>query len=67
MVAARLAELPARAVQAATRALRAGPDLPLREGLALERELFEAVVQTADAREGVQAFLERRPASFHHA
>jgi len=67
VVAARLAELPACAVQAATRALRAGADLPLREALALERELFEGVVQTADAREGVHAFLEHRPASFHHA
>ncbi len=65
-IAARIAELPARAVQAAKHALREGRDLPLREGLALEREQFEGVLQTADAREGVQAFLQRRPASFQH-
>jgi enoyl-CoA hydratase/carnithine racemase len=66
-LATRLAGLPARAVQAAKRALRGGFDLPLQEGMALEREQFESVLGTADAREGVQAFLERRRPSFRHA
>jgi enoyl-CoA hydratase len=65
-MATRIAQLPARAVQAAKHALREGRDLPLREGLALEREQFEAVLQTDDAREGVQSFLERRPPAFRH-
>jgi enoyl-CoA hydratase/carnithine racemase len=63
-LAARLAALPATAVQSGKRAVAEGAELRLSEGLALERDLFAATTQTADAREGVAAFIERRPASF---
>jgi enoyl-CoA hydratase len=63
-LAARLAALPAAAAQNAKRAVAEGAELPLAEGLALERHLFAATIQTADAREGVAAFIERRPPSF---
>src|SRR3990172_5118179 len=37
-----------------------GTDLPLREALALERELIEPLFNTEDAREGLKAFVEKR-------
>lgn len=58
---------PARAVQAAKRALRGARSLPLAAGLDLERSSFEHVLAISDAREGVAAYLERRSPSFSHA
>jgi len=37
-----------------------GATLPLKEGLAIERETFSRCFDTADMKEGVTAFLERR-------
>jgi enoyl-CoA hydratase len=45
----------------AKRAIDEGLDLPLEEGLALERQLFVEVSGTKDAGIGVRAFLERGP------
>jgi enoyl-CoA hydratase len=52
------------AVAAAKRALREGADLPLGQALALEAELFGAMFATADQKEGMGAFLEKRPPRF---
>jgi len=52
------------AVAAAKRALREGADLPLGQALALEAQLFGALFATADQKEGMRAFLEKRPAKF---
>jgi enoyl-CoA hydratase len=52
------------AVAAAKRALRAGADLGLAQGLALEAEAFAALFATEDMREGTRAFLEKRAARF---
>jgi enoyl-CoA hydratase len=52
------------AVAAAKRALREGADLPLGQALALEAELFGALFATTDQKEGMRAFLEKRPAKF---
>jgi enoyl-CoA hydratase len=52
------------AVAAAKRAMREGADLPLAQGLALEAELFGGLFATADRREGMQAFLGKRPPKF---
>lgn len=52
------------AVQAAKEAVIRGLDLPLEEGLWLEQFLAEPVRQTREAREGVQAFLEKREPEF---
>jgi enoyl-CoA hydratase len=49
------------AVAYAKRAVREGEDLPLDRGLALEQELFAALFGTADQKEGMRAFLEKRP------
>ncbi|GBD85460.1 putative enoyl-CoA hydratase [bacterium BMS3Abin02] len=55
---------PTVAYGAAKRALDEGLRLPLEEGLAVEREGFVEAFRSADAREGVQAFLAKRPATF---
>jgi enoyl-CoA hydratase/carnithine racemase len=52
------------ATQAALRAIRTGLDSPLGEGLAREAELFGELCETADKKEGTQAFLEKRPPKF---
>jgi enoyl-CoA hydratase len=52
------------AVAAAKRALRAGADSGLAQGLALEAEAFGLLFATEDMREGTKAFLEKRPARF---
>jgi enoyl-CoA hydratase/carnithine racemase len=51
-------------VQAAKEAVNAAEDLPLQEGLRLERRLFHALFATDDQKEGMSAFLEKRPANF---
>jgi enoyl-CoA hydratase/carnithine racemase len=55
---------PTRAVAAAKRALNAGFGLPVSEGLLIERDAFNETFATEDAREGVAAFIAKRPAEF---
>lgn len=52
------------AVQAAKEAVNAAEELPLQEGLRLERRLFHSLFATDDQKEGMKAFLEKRPANF---
>ncbi len=52
------------AVAAAKRVLRAGADVGLAQGLALEAEAFGLVFASEDMREGTSAFLAKRPAKF---
>jgi enoyl-CoA hydratase len=52
------------AVRCALEAIRRGVDLPLREGERIEADLFGLVATTEDMREGMAAFLEKRPARF---
>lgn len=52
------------ALAAAKAAVRAAFELPLSGGLAHERELFLACFASDDKREGVAAFLGKRPAEF---
>jgi enoyl-CoA hydratase/carnithine racemase len=49
------------AVRAAKEAVYRGLGMPLEDGLALELDLFNRVMDTEDAREGPAAFAERRP------
>jgi enoyl-CoA hydratase/carnithine racemase len=51
-------------VQAAKECVNAANELPLQEGLRLERRLFHSLFATADQKEGMSAFLEKRPANF---
>lgn len=59
-----IAAKPPLAVRAAKQAVRAAEELPLSEGLRLERALFCQLFATADRREGLAAFAEKRPAKF---
>jgi enoyl-CoA hydratase len=52
------------AVAQAKRMVHAGAGLPLASGCELEQQGFAATLATADAREGMRAFLERRPPRF---
>lgn len=61
---ASMADKGRQAVQAALRAIRTGLDSPLAEGLAREAELFGELCETSDKKEGIQAFLEKRPPKF---
>lgn len=63
-LAARLASGPFEALAATVRCVDAARDLPFAEGLAVEREEILRLFGTADAREGVRAFVEKRPAAF---
>ena len=46
------------------RAVKSGLEMPLTEGLALERELQQRLFTSGDAREGIAAFLEKRAPRF---
>ena len=52
------------ALSAAKEATRAALSLPLDEGLKLETALFQLCFSSADKKEGVSAFLEKRAAEF---
>jgi enoyl-CoA hydratase/carnithine racemase len=62
--AADLASGPTVALGAAKRAINDGTSLPLDEGLAIETAGFDTSFRTADAQEGVAAFLDKRPPTF---
>ena len=57
-----IAQMPPLAVSAIREAIRLGADVPLETGLSLERRLFERLFDSADQKEGMNAFLEKRPA-----
>ena len=46
------------------RSVQSGAELPLESGLALERELQQQLFQSADAREGIDAYLNKRQPKF---
>jgi enoyl-CoA hydratase len=59
-LAALIASRPPHAARLAVEALRAAADLPLGAGLQYERRLFELALATRDAREGIEAFVDKR-------
>jgi len=63
-VAERLAAGPTRAMGLLKRCVYQGHGRPLTEGLAIEAEAVAELIRTADAREGMTAFVEKRPPRF---
>jgi enoyl-CoA hydratase/carnithine racemase len=64
-LAAQLAEMPAPGLRLIKRCLSDGYDAGLVQGLAVEREAAIEALAQPEAREGLQAFLERRTPRFH--
>ncbi|MBI4297715.1 MAG: enoyl-CoA hydratase/isomerase family protein [Chloroflexi bacterium] len=63
-LAKKLAAKPPIALKAAKEAVLASTNLPLAQGMELEKKLFTILCGTADKEEGVAAFLEKRPPQF---
>jgi enoyl-CoA hydratase/carnithine racemase len=63
-LALQLARAAPLAVAAIKRAVAAGAQLPIEEALEIERREFVDVRRTADAVEGITAFLEKRKPEF---
>jgi enoyl-CoA hydratase len=63
-MAQEIARLPPLAVMQIKEAILAGQDASLEVGLALERKAFQLLFASADKREGMQAFFEKRPPRF---
>lgn len=63
-LASRIAAMPPVAVAACLAATTRGINLPIDEGLAVEAAQFARCAATSDVREGIAAFLEKRPARF---
>jgi enoyl-CoA hydratase len=52
------------AIRRVKEAIDRGADLELADGLRIEREVFSDLFNSADRREGMKAFLEKRPPAF---
>jgi enoyl-CoA hydratase/carnithine racemase len=59
-----IARRPPIAVRLGKQAVQAADEESLTSGLAHERRLFELAMATEDRKEGMQAFIEKRPAKF---
>jgi enoyl-CoA hydratase len=65
-IASKIASLSQPVVKAAKQAMKAATELPLSAGLKLERHLIHACFDLKDQKEGMQAFLEKRPPKFEN-
>jgi enoyl-CoA hydratase/carnithine racemase len=54
----------AKAVGRIKRAVQSGAEIPFESGLAIERELQQQLFQSEDAREGLNAYIEKRKPEF---
>jgi enoyl-CoA hydratase/carnithine racemase len=59
-LARRIAAMPPLAVAQIKEVILAGQDAPLEAALMMERKAFQLLFASADQREGMQAFLEKR-------
>jgi enoyl-CoA hydratase len=62
----KIASLSAPSVAMAKEAVNAAYETTLREGVRLERRLFQSLFATEDQKEGMAAFAEKRAAQFRH-
>ena len=65
-IGAKIAGMSRPIAMMAKEAVNAAYETPLAEGLMFERRLFHATFGTEDQKEGMTAFLEKRPANFRH-
>jgi len=65
--AAQIASFSPASVLMAKEAVNRAYEMPLSEGMLYERRLFHALFGTADQKEGMSAFLEKRPPKFDHS
>ncbi|MBF3363245.1 enoyl-CoA hydratase, partial [Pseudomonas aeruginosa] len=63
-LAMEIARLPPLALAQIKEVVLAGADLPLDSALALERKAFQLLFDSQDQKEGMQAFLEKRPPNY---
>ncbi|MNG33444.1 putative enoyl-CoA hydratase echA8 [compost metagenome] len=63
-LAAVIAAMPALAAEQIKEVILAGMDAPLEAGLALERKANALLFASRDQKEGMQAFIDKRPARF---
>ncbi len=63
-LAAKIASRAPLAVKWASSAIKRGAETDIDSGIAIEADLFGMCFATADQKEGMKAFLERRPAEF---
>lgn len=63
-IASKIASKGRMSVMMAKEAVNASQELSLQEGLRLERRLFHSLFATADQKEGMSAFLEKRTPQF---
>jgi len=63
-VATEIAKLPPIAIQLIKDTIKQGADQSLEAALSLERRAFQFLFSTTDQKEGIAAFLEKRPPSF---
>jgi enoyl-CoA hydratase len=63
-LALQIADRPAIAVETCLTAVTRGVNLSIDEGLAVEASQFARAAATQDAREGIRAFIEKRPPRF---
>ena len=54
----------ARAVGRIKRSVQSGAEVPFESALTLERELQQQLFQSEDAKEGLAAYIEKRPPAF---
>ena len=54
----------AKAVGRIKRSVQSGAEVPFESGLAIERELQQQLFQSEDAREGLNAYIDKRKAEF---
>ncbi|MBO0751411.1 MAG: enoyl-CoA hydratase [Bradyrhizobiaceae bacterium] len=61
-----IASMPLPAAMAAKEAINRAFEASLADGVLFERRLFHGLFATADQKEGMAAFVEKRPAQFRH-
>jgi len=64
--ASAIAQMSGPAVMMAKESVNRAYELPLAEGMLFERRMFHALFATADQKEGMSAFIEKRPPKFEN-